>query len=157
MVGDISKSSKIRIGIKSFIRQSVFILFAEENSTDTKGINFCWNGYGGNQYNFPGYKAKNNKWSDLGKDYHHVENTVPPQQIKWFEFEWNLEEGEMKASKIDNEKGGGKQQMSKWSMNNMKLNYLMFTTGWNNRATATTYIINGEPTEEDILNHFDQK
>ena len=79
MIGDISKSSKIRIGIKSFFRQSVFILFAEKNSTDTKGITYGFNNYGGNNYNFPGFKATNNKWSDLGKDYHHVENTVPPK------------------------------------------------------------------------------
>ena len=46
--------------------------------------------------------------------------------------------------------------MSQWSTN-MNLNYLMFTTGWNNRATASTYIINGKPTEEDILNYFDEK
>ena len=65
--GDISKSSKIRIGIKSFIKQSVFILFAEENSLDTKGITFCFNGYGGNVYNFPGIKKQDTKWSDLGK------------------------------------------------------------------------------------------
>ena len=60
--GDISKSSKIRIGIKAFTSPSVvFILFAEENSVDTKGITFCFQGY---DWNFPGIKNQDAKWAD---------------------------------------------------------------------------------------------
>ena len=62
----------------------------------------------------------------------------------------------MTASQIDDKKGGGKELMSKWPVNGRKLNYLMLATGWKNQATATTYIINGKPSEEQILGCFDQ-
>ena len=67
---------------------------------------------------------------------------MPAQKTKWFEFEWNLD-GKMKASKIDCKEGGDKIHMMEWPMGDHKLNYLMLTTGWNNQATAETYIING--------------
>ena len=62
----------------------------------------------------------------------------------------------MTASKIDDKKGGGKELMSKWPMNGIKPNYLMLATGWKNQATATTYIINGQPSEEQIHSCFEQ-
>ena len=67
VIGIVSESSKIRIGIKSSIVQSVFLLFAESASVYSNGITFCFNGYAGNNKNFPGYKGAAEKWGDLGQ------------------------------------------------------------------------------------------
>lgn len=53
----------------------------------------------------------------------------------------------MQVSSISNEKGDGKQLMKKWSMKGNKLNWLMFTTWWDESAIVTTHIINGETTD----------
>ena len=40
--------------------------------------------------------------------------------------------------------------LHKWPMQNNKLNWLMFASSWEESAIVTTYIINGNPTENQL-------
>ena len=73
---------------------------------------------------------------------------------RWLEFEWNLEGDEMQVSSISDEKGDGKKLMKKWPMKDNKLNWLMFTTWWDESAIVTTHIINGETTDQQLQDYF---
>ena len=53
----------------------------------------------------------------------------------------------MQVSSINDEAGDGKKNIMKWPMKGNKLNWLMFTTWFDESAMVTTHIINGEPTD----------
>ena len=54
----------------------------------------------------------------------------------------------MQLHSLNNERGEGKSFLKKWQIGHFKPNYLMFATNKGNRAKATVYIINNDPTEE---------
>ena len=73
----------------------------------------------------------------------HYGDLVIKGETKWFEFDWSTEVGQMHISKIKDEKGEEKEFFHKWPLKDFKLNWLMLTTGWDESALHTTYIING--------------
>ena len=59
VIGNLGKSQMIRIGLKSLHnRNDLFLLFADENSENSKGIVYNFNVYGNNDTNGPGYRKK---------------------------------------------------------------------------------------------------
>ena len=72
---------------------------------------------------------------------------VIKEEKNWLEFEWNVEGDQMQVSKIKDERGEEKEFLQRWPMRNNKLNWLLFTTGWDESAIHTTYIINGKPSD----------
>ena len=60
----------------------------------------------------------------------------------------------MHISKIKDENGKDKEFVQKWPLKDFKLNWLMLTTGWDESAMHTTYIINGEPSPQQLLARF---
>ena len=142
MIGDISKASRIRIGIKTLNHGwNSFLFFAEENNANSKGINYWMDVHQDNEWNLPTYKQKNgHPDSDLVAQKGRIERKesdkifigklLKKNEIRWFEFEWNVNGSQMQVSKIKDEKGENKEFLHEWPMLDNKLNWLMFTTGW---------------------------
>ena len=158
VIGNLGKSQMIRIGLKSLHnRNDLFLLFADENSENSKGIVYNFNIHGNWDTNGPGYRKKDGGNWNIVEQFSYKGNTVPLNEEKWFEFEWSLEGDEMSVSMIANERGEEKQLMHSFPTRDNKINWLMFASGWYNYATVTTYIINGSPREEEIQEFFNKK
>ena len=119
-----------------------------------------------NDWNLPTYKQKNgNDNEDLEKQKKRILNRISDcyykgkllqiLETRWFEFEWNVNGSQMQVSKIKDEKGENKEFLHEWPMLDNKLNWLMFTTGWQQSAIHTTYIINGNPTDKQLYSQMD--